>query len=286
VNTENIAVRLFFGLVSSAIIGGLAYRSAALSRSGVAGAMVVGTSVFGFGGWVWGATLIAFFVSSSALSRFGANRKRALADIFAKSSRRDAGQALANGGLAALIAVAAGLAGRDAPVFPILALAFYGALAAVNADTWATELGVLARQPPRLITTGRLVPTGASGGVTRQGILAALAGGAFIGLAAFILTQGVALITTGAWLLRDWALIPAAAVSGLAGALFDSVLGATVQAVYYCDACGKETERPIHRCGQKTRPLRGWPWLNNDWVNLWASLAGAVVAASLASLIF
>lgn len=285
-NTENIAVRLFFGLVSSAIIGGLAYRSAALSRSGVAGAMVVGTSVFGFGGWVWGATLIAFFVSSSALSRFGANRKRALADIFAKSSRRDAGQALANGGLAALIAVAAGLAGRDAPVFPILALAFYGALAAVNADTWATELGVLARQPPRLITTGRLVPTGASGGVTRQGILAALAGGAFIGLAAFILTQGVALITTGAWLLRDWALIPAAAVSGLAGALFDSVLGATVQAVYYCDACGKETERPIHRCGQKTRPLRGWPWLNNDWVNLWASLAGAVVAASLASLIF
>jgi len=286
VNIENIAVRLLIGLIFSAIISGVAYRSAALSRNGVAGAIVVGTSIFGFGGWVWGATLIAFFVSSSALSRFGARRKRAVADTFAKSSRRDAGQALANGGLAALVAIAAGLAGRSAPIFPILALAFYGALAAVNADTWATELGVLARQQPRLITTGRPVPTGASGGVTWQGLLAALAGGAFIGLAAFILVQGAALVTTGAWLLRDWVLIPVAAISGLAGALFDSVLGATVQAIYYCDICGKETEQSMHRCGQPARPLRGWPWLSNDWVNFGASLAGATVAAGLASLIF
>ncbi len=122
--------------------------------------------------------------------------------------------------------------------------------------------------------------------MTRQGILAALAGGAFIGLAAFILVQGAALVTTGAWLLRDWVFIPVAAISGLAGALFDSVLGATVQAIYYCDACGKETERLIHRCGQKARSVRGWPWLNNDGVNFGASLAGAVVAAGLAALIF
>ncbi|MDQ1300579.1 MAG: hypothetical protein QG637_497, partial [Chloroflexota bacterium] len=144
-NIETITVRLLLGLLFSSAIGSLASRSGALSRSGVAGAMVIGTSIFGFGGWVWGATLIAFFVSSSALSRYGASRKSALADTFAKGSRRDAGQALANGGLAALIAIAAGLTGRDAPIFPILALAFYGALAAVNADTWATELGVLAR---------------------------------------------------------------------------------------------------------------------------------------------
>jgi len=283
---EQIAVRLCIGLILSAAIGGLAYRAAALSRSGVAGAVLVGTSIFGFGGWVWGATLIAFFASSTALSRYGASRKRALADTFAKTGRRDAGQALANGGLAALIAVGAGLAGRDAPAFPILALAFYGALAAVNADTWATELGVLARQQPRLITTGRPVATGASGGVTRRGILAALAGGAFIGLAAFTLVQGAALMTTGAWLLRDWVLIPVAAISGLAGALFDSVLGATVQAVYYCDLCGKETEQSLHRCGRQTRRQRGWPWLNNDWVNFLAALVGALAAAGLALLIF
>ena len=42
------------------------------------------------------------------------------------------------------------------------------------------------------------------------------------------------------------------AIAGLGGALFDSVLGATVQATYYCDACRKETERPVHSCGRET----------------------------------
>jgi uncharacterized protein (TIGR00297 family) len=283
---EAIALRLPLGLIFSAIIGIVAYRHGALSRDGVAGAILVGASIFGFGGWVWGATLIAFFVSSSALSRYGARRKSALAGQFAKTGRRDAAQALANGGLAVLIAVGAGLAGRSAPIFPILASAFYGALAAVNADTWATELGVLSREAPRLITTGRPVPTGASGGVTRRGLLAALAGGAFIGLSAFVLIQAAAQITTGVWLLRDWVLIPLAGIAGFAGSVFDSILGATLQAVYYCDICGQETELSVHRCGQPARPLRGWPWLSNDWVNFGASLAGAAVAASLASWIF
>jgi uncharacterized membrane protein len=66
--------------------------------------------------------------------------------------------------------------------------------------------------------------------------------------------------------------------AGLAGSLFDSVLGATVQQIYYCDVCRKETESKIHRCGHETRPLRGWSWLNNDLVNLLSSLFGGVIA--------
>ena len=46
--------------------------------------------------------------------------------------------------------------------------------------------------------------------------------------------------------------------------MVDSILGATVQAMYYCPACEKETERPIHNCGTRTRPMRGVNWLNND----------------------
>jgi uncharacterized protein (TIGR00297 family) len=161
-------------LILSAAIGLLAYRRGSLSRSGVVGAVLIGTSIFGFGGWVWGGTLIAFFVSSSLLSHYGASRKALLREKFAKDSRRDLAQTLANGGLAALVAVVAGLVGRTAPIFPLLALGFYGALAAANADTWATELGVLAKQPPRLITTGKVVPTGTSGGVTWRGMAAAL----------------------------------------------------------------------------------------------------------------
>ena len=250
------------------------------------GAVLVGTAIFGFGGWVRGLVLIAFFVGSSLLSHYHVSQKARLAEKFAKGSQRDLSQTLANGGLAAAIALAIGLTGNTTPIYPVLAFAFYGALATVNADTWATELGVLARSQPRLLTTGRPVPVGTSGGVTAEGFLAALAGAAFIGATSFVLIQLAARLTTGAWLLSDWVVILAAAVSGLAGATFDSLLGATVQAIYRCDRCGTETERLVHRCGQPTRLVRGWRWLDNDWVNFLASGAGAAVAAGLALLIF
>jgi uncharacterized membrane protein len=69
----------------------------------------------------------------------------------------------------------------------------------------------------------------------------------------------------------------------LGGSMLDSLLGATVQAIYYCPACDKETERRIHTCGTKTRPLRGWPWMNNDVVNFIATLWGALIAMSMHS---
>jgi uncharacterized membrane protein len=73
-------------------------------------------------------------------------------------------------------------------------------------------------------------------------------------------------------------LIVAALVGGLAGALVDSVLGATVQGIYWCERDQKETEKRIHTCGERTRLLRGWAWLDNEWVNFACSLMGASVA--------
>ena len=67
--------------------------------------------------------------------------------------------------------------------------------------------------------------------------------------------------------------------AGFGGALFDSLLGATVQGIYRCPSCEKETERyPQHTCGDTTVHIRGWRWLNNDLVNFAASVFGAVVA--------
>jgi uncharacterized membrane protein len=71
----------------------------------------------------------------------------------------------------------------------------------------------------------------------------------------------------------------------VAGALFDSLLGATVQAMFFCPTCGRETERhPRHSCGTATKHVRGWAWLDNDGVNFAASLAGAIVSLALWSL--
>jgi len=282
---RDIGSRLAVGLALSLAIGGLAYWRRSLSASGVLGAALVGTVIFGFGGWVRGLLLIAFFLSSSLLSHYHDRRKAALAEKFAKGNRRDLGQTLANGGIAALLALAIGLTGASSGFYAALALAFYGALATVNADTWATELGVLARSQPRLLTTGRPVPVGTSGGVTAAGFAAALAGAAFIGAIGFVLIQAAARLSMGVWLLSDWVVVLAAAVSGVLGSTFDSLLGATVQAIYVCDQCGVETERTVHRCGQRTRLLRGWRWLNNDWVNFLASGAGALVAGVMGVLL-
>ena len=67
----------------------------------------------------------------------------------------------------------------------------------------------------------------------------------------------------------------------MAGTTCDSLLGATVQAMYYCPACQTETERRIHRCGTPTQPLRGFAWMYNDAVNFLATACGSAVAIGL-----
>jgi uncharacterized protein (TIGR00297 family) len=270
--------KLVSGFVLSLLIGGIGYKRGALNSSGVAGAVIVGTLIFGLGGWEWGALLIAFFISSSALSFYRSRDKEGLAEKFAKGHQRDLGQALANGGMAALLAVlfkSLSLLGKGQEgVLWFVACA--GAMAAVNADTWATELGVLSSRPPRLITTGRQVEVGTSGGVTWLGTAASLGGALFIGL-----LGGVGALSVHQGWTSAGALLLAATVGGLGGSLFDSLLGATVQAIYWCDTCHKETERKTHRCGTETRLQRGWLWLGNDTVNFFASVVGALVAAGV-----
>jgi len=267
-------VQLLGGFLLSGLVGWAAYQRQALTRSGVSGAVVTGTLIFGFGEWTWGLLLIAFFVSSSALSNYREVEKQGLAEKFAKGHQRDIGQALANGGWGAVLAVAYAFT-------PHLALraAFVGAMASVTADTWATELGVLSRSQPRLVTTRQPVPVGTSGGVSVLGTAMSAAGGFFIGLVMFLLSS----VATGKalnWI--DLWIIVVGVVGGLAGSLFDSLLGATVQGIYYCDRCAKETEKTRHGCGQVTRLVRGYRWLNNDLVNLLSSVVGSIVAAVVA----
>lgn len=259
--------RILIGLVLSIAIGGLAYRRRSLTRGGWLGAVITGTSTFGFGGWTWGLALIAFFVSSSALSRFRqAQKQRIAGEKFEKGGQRDLAQTLANGGLGALLALVYGLSGEP----PALVALFAGVMATVTADTWATELGTLSRTPPRLITTLRRVPPGTSGGITPAGTLATVAGALLIG--------GV-LLVVAAWERGDWMpwLVPAALLGGLAGSLADSLLGAIVQAMYRLPD-GGETERPRDRDGQPHQFARGWRWMSNDAVNFLSSLVGGVVA--------
>jgi uncharacterized protein (TIGR00297 family) len=278
--------QILVGFLLAIIISILAFFARALSRSGAAAAVVVGTIIFGLGGLPWAVLLLAFFISSSALSHLAGRGKSILNEKAAKGSRRDAGQVLANGGVATLLVLAYRLSqgGQAFPSSPaVLApgsilppsawfFAFAASLAAANADTWATELGILNKRPPVMITTGQPVDPGTSGGVSPTGTLAALGGAGLVGLlAAGLAALGSSVSNFGTHFL-------AISAAGLAGSLFDSLLGATWQAVYICPACQKDTERhPFHTCGSPTRLKRGWRWLNNDWVNVACTACGAIL---------
>ncbi len=277
-------MNLLLGLLLSSLTGFAGYKKGALSKSGVLGAVLVGTAIFGFGGWTAGVVLIAFFISSSLLSFFKAEAKQAVAEKFDKGHRRDLGQTFANGGVAAITAALGVIWPGD-----WWQLAFLGAMAAVTADTWATEFGVLSKHPPRLITTGKPTAPGASGGISLVGSLAAFGGAIFIGATAWLLLGAQQLLggTPPIPYAGHFLLVPLIGAAGFLGAMVDSFIGATWQAMYYCPVCDKETEQRLHHaCGDTpTRFIRGAQWLNNDLVNFISSAAGALFAIAGALLL-
>jgi uncharacterized protein (TIGR00297 family) len=218
-----------------------------LTPAGVVAALAVGAAVTWGLSWPGLVLLAAFFLSGSLLTQLAERR----------GPRRTARQVIANGG----VAVAAALLGSWT-----VAVA---ALAAATADTWATEIGAFSPFPPRLITTGRPVTRGTSGGITALGTLGGVAGAVGIALLAEALRPRGAAAGSAALI----------AGAGVAGMLADSVLGAAVQGQYGCPECDARFERGNTVCHEPVRLLGGFRWLDNDAVNLAATLCGAAVGA-------
>jgi uncharacterized protein (TIGR00297 family) len=260
-------MQIIVGFILASVVAYAAYRVRSLNKSGAFAATLVGTVIFGIGGWQWAVLLLTFFITSSALSRAFKQRKTDLSEKFSKGHERDAGQVFGNGGLATIFAALHAFYPES--ILPWVG--FAASLAAVNADTWATELGVLNPTPPRMITDLRKrVEKGTSGGISVFGTIASVLGSAIIALPA-VLFSPTSILSTSHFLLLT--------AAGLAGSLFDSFLGATVQAMYFCPTDQKETEKhPLHTCGTETVHLRGWKWLNNDWVNFACGMFGSLIA--------
>lgn len=237
----------------------IARRQHTLSPGGAGAAFLTGV-VCTAAGWGWAILLVTLFVSANLLSRYHRTARVArIGDVVEKSGSRDAWQVIANGGVFAAAAIGSLI--HPSPIWlPVAA----GAIAASTADTWATEIGTLVAHNPKLITTGKLVPSGTSGAVTWVGSIAGLAGAILIGVIALQVGWG-------------WAAAWAAVAGGVAGSLVDSIAGATFQRRQWCEQCDEATERLVHSCGTTTRPHGGIGWVDNDVVNALSSLTGAAV---------
>jgi uncharacterized protein (TIGR00297 family) len=253
----------------------VARRLGWLTFDGALAAWGVGAAVLGLGGAWWAAALVAFFATGTLLTHVGRDRK---AQPEHAGEGRTAGQVLCTGGVGALLAVMRGSGVVPEPVAGALYPAFLGSLAAAAADTWATEIGMLSPRLPRLITSGRQVAPGTSGGITLLGSVAGVAGAVFIagigasGHPSAVAPNGAA---AGAGTV---ALAAAVTIAGTLAMFIDSALGATVQAVY---------RRPdgsvIEEAHDGDVRIRGVPWMTNAVVNLLATGSGAMIAGLLAA---
>ncbi|CEG71377.1 hypothetical protein RMATCC62417_07121 [Rhizopus microsporus] len=250
-------------------------KKKSLSKDGAVGAFILGMATFSSSFNVFTVVLLAFFLSSSKLTKFKAERKRALEADYEAASERNLIQVICNGllgGIAVslfqvLVEQRNGLACYDkAPWSTMLLWAYIGHYGCCAGDTWASELGILNKEWPILITRLKKVPPGTNGGVSGLGLTASLAGGGFIGLMAALTLwfdqpcHGFA-----------WEIILVGLLSGIGGSLIDSILGATVQQSLYSEDTKMIVPEKRSK-DDKVKVISGVPLLDNHQVNFASSL--------------
>ncbi|MDP4220153.1 MAG: DUF92 domain-containing protein [Bacteroidota bacterium] len=247
---------VLLAFLAALAISGIAFKLGMLSVSGMIAAALTGGVIFAFGGISAAVLLMTFFVSGSLLGRL--NRS--------KGERRDWKQVLANGFVPALAVIV--IAFRH-DLREEITLFFLGALATAMADTWATEIGTRFGKKFYNIFTFRPTHRGPSGAVSVIGLCASLCGAlviALLSLIRFLDTDplcGLVLIKV----------IPVVTIAGTAGALLDSMIGATIQAKY---TLPDESISEIKAEGAVLRS--GIRFIGNNATNFVATLWGGVIA--------
>ncbi|XP_010541734.1 PREDICTED: protein PGR [Tarenaya hassleriana] len=264
-------IRLIFAVSVSALIAFRSYKRKSLDLSGALAGFIVMTIHFA-AGLRYGALLLVFFLSSSKLTKVGEEKKRRVDADFKEGGQRNWVQVMCNGGIASvLVGILSTLTGwqdkcldsKESAIATALIGGIIGHYACTNGDTWSSELGVLSDAQPRLITTLKPVKKGTNGGVTKAGLLAAIAAGSVVGLAFLIF----GLFTTRCEIkvaLKQLLVLPISALAGLCGSLIDSVLGATVQFSGFCSVRNKVR---IMSTGPTVRKISGLDILDNNGVN-------------------
>lgn len=261
---------ILIGFIFSFVIAFAGYKKESLSLSGGISAVVLGTSLYYFGGLFFSSILVAFFISSSLLTKYKKGLKKDLEDVTEKGGNRDYAQVIANGLLGLIYAFLFFITKKH-----VFILAYAAAFAASNADTWASELGILSRYDPVSITSLKKMEKGMSGGISFLGTTASTLGAGFIGVvftAGYMLQYGI----NTSWI----KLFIFCSLCGFIGSLVDSLMGATIQAKYRCIICNKYTEKRVHH-EKETAYAGGIRFINNDVVNFTSGFIASIIAIVL-----
>lgn len=183
-----------------------------LDEKGIALACVFGVLIFFLGqnyGALFLADLLVFLAISAVVTQVGKGRKEGIGMY---EHARGWKNVLSNG-LVPLIVAAAYFVNYSAGTLPraFIAIVYIASVAAVTADKFSSEIGVLDGEPVMLATFKR-VKKGMSGGITALGLCASLLGSFIISASALYLSHALGLLAI-------------LTLCGFAGSIVDSLLG-------------------------------------------------------------
>jgi len=293
----------------AAYLGLSGVRKRSLSPSGGLAAFIVGFSMLAVPLRSFGISLIIFYLVGSKATKVGKELKARLEEGHQEAGYRNAVQVLCNS-MSAYVAsmlwsasfvsgsiMSKLLAGFLSPRQPYesarwcaisstvgggrsrtLVFVALGHFACCLGDTLASELGILSKSPPRLITTFQVVPPGTNGGVSVTGTLASALGGLIMGT-----TLAITLLIESAGCRTHFlSVIPLlwwGSLAGLVGSLIDSLLGATIQATRFSSKTKRilTDESKVPTTGADIKLVSGLDVLSNNQVNLLSSIVTALL---------
>jgi len=290
-------------------------RKGSLAPSGAITAAIVGFAIMAVPLRTFGVSLIVFYLVGSRATKLGKERKAKIEQGHAEAGYRDGWQVLSNSFTALIAASAWGVLFTprslhshlyQASVAPAqflptwsndgwcaalppsasgwsrtLLFVSLGHFACCLGDTLASEIGVLSKSPPLLITTLKRVPPGTNGALSLLGTLASVAGGAIMGLtfAATLFTENAECRTAALLLELVWY----GSLAGLVGSMIDSLLGATIQRTRYAvDSKLILPDDAPDDIGEKVKVVSGLNILTNNQINLLSSILTAALLGQLA----
>jgi uncharacterized protein (TIGR00297 family) len=198
----------------------LAYALRILDAKGAAASFFLGAIILAAGGLPWLLLMVAFTGIAFIATRFGRRRKEIFGTAEARDGQRGAPNVLANGAAPALAAVAAIAVAQTQTLalgMEAVTWAYVTAVAAITADTLASEIGGLSARTRLILPPFVTSKPGVNGAVSVAGQAAALLGPAAIAIAAVIMMN------------LDMRLIWIPILGGFLASQIDSILGATLE---------------------------------------------------------
>jgi uncharacterized protein (TIGR00297 family) len=262
-------LEVIIGTIMISLLGLISYKAGAFDKKGLIAGLVVSYLILISTGIPWVIIIFAFVILGSTFTFVGYNKKvKYSCNEF--EVRRGYSNVLANGAVALFAAIAEGftsIIGLDGWIFAVI---YVGAIATATADTLATEIGLLSKKEPILITNFKKVKPGTSGGITLIGLVASILAALTISTLSYIFgipEQSIKILIV-------------ISLAGFLGSIIDSLFGATIQRIGKCIICGKETEKLYHH-DQKTIKVRGMEFMDNNSINLVSTAIGALIALLL-----